>query len=114
MGVTSASSKRSGTREWLFQRIANAAICLWAIVFISQVICVGASYEEWQQLFSPLWFKLYSSVTLLVICLNSVLAGWQIGTDYIKSPAMNGTYMLVVKAGSLIYALLGLYILWML
>lgn len=114
MGVNSAMSKRSGTREWLFQRLANAAICLWAIIFISQLLCLETDYQAWQQLFSPTWFKVYSSITLIVICLNGILAGWQIGTDYIKANALNSAYMLLVKASSLIYGALGLYILWFL
>lgn len=113
MALISSNGQRSGTKEWLFQRVANALICLWAILFIIQVICLEeASFTSWQALFAPMWWKLFSSLTLLVICLNSVLAGWQIGTDYIKVAQVNRIYMLIVKVGSFVYALAGLYILW--
>ncbi|WCN07614.1 succinate dehydrogenase, hydrophobic membrane anchor protein [Marinomonas mediterranea] len=104
---------RSGTREWLFQRLSNLLICVWSVVFISLFISAPQlNYESWVQLFSPLWFKLYSSSTLLIVCLNSVLAGWQIGTDYIKANAVNWVYMQFIRLVSLLYAVLGLFILW--
>ncbi|WP_235075928.1 succinate dehydrogenase, hydrophobic membrane anchor protein [Marinomonas profundimaris] len=109
----SLGNTRSGTREWVFQRITNLAICLWGVVIIGLVLNVDtATFADWQNLFAPMWFKIYSSVTLLMVCLNSVLAGWQIGTDYIKPKGINTLYMAVVKLGSVAYAAFGLYILW--
>lgn len=113
MAITAAEKARSGTREWVFQRVSNLSICLWGLVF---VVCVAsmdsASFSDWQAVFEPLWFKLLSTLTLLLVSLNSVLAGWQIGTDYVKVPGLNKVYMLVVKVGSAAYACTGLYILW--
>lgn len=113
MAITAAEKARSGTREWVYQRASNLSICLWAVVFVACVAAMeSASFADWQAVFEPLWFKLYSSVTLALISVNSVLAGWQIGTDYVKIPALNKVYMLVVKVGSAAYLCAGLYILW--
>lgn len=113
MGVMSSSKMRSGTREWIFQRLSNVAICLWTVVFIGLILTLEtATFADWKGLFSPMWFKVYSSITLLMVCLNAVLAGWQIGTDYVKPNGINRIYMAVVIIGSLSYTLLGLSILW--
>jgi len=104
---------RSGTREWVFQRLSNLAICLWAVVFIGLILSIdAATFADWKNLFSPMWFKVYSSITLIIICSNSVLAGWQIGTDYIKPILINRLFMTVVILGSVAYTILGLSILW--
>lgn len=107
-------SVRSGTREWLFQRIANVAIVLYALVFIVLVLTLeNVSFNAWAGLFDTLWFKIYSSLTLLIVALNSVLAGWQIGADYVKVTPINRIYMAVVIGGTLIYLVAGNWILWL-
>lgn len=109
----SSGKTRSGVREWIFQRVSNVTICLWAVIFIALILTLDtATFADWKGLFSPMWFKVYSSITLIIVCLNAVLAGWQIGTDYIKPSCINRIYMAVVIVGSLGYTALGLSILW--
>ncbi|ETX12287.1 succinate dehydrogenase [Marinomonas ushuaiensis DSM 15871] len=110
MGVMLSGKARSGTREWVFQRLSNVAICLWVVVFIGLILTLDtATFSDWKALFSPTWFKVYTSITLIMACLNGVLAGWQIGTDYIKPNCINRIYIAVVIAGSLSYLAFGLY-----
>jgi len=113
MGMTAAEKARSGTKEWIFQRISNLAIVLYALVFVALVAGMDTvDYASWSALYGATWFKLYSSLTLILVCLNSILAGWQIGTDYIKPEGTNKLYSLVVKAGSAAYLVFGLVIFW--
>lgn len=113
MGMTAAEKARSGTKEWIFQRISNLAIVLYGLVFVILVAGMDTvDYASWQALYGATWFKLYSSLTLILVCLNSILAGWQIGTDYVKAEGANKLYSLVVKAGSGIYLVFGLVIFW--
>lgn len=115
MGLIAAGKMRSGTREWVFQRVSNLLICAWGAVFIAQLMLLGeASYASWLSLFQPLWFKVFSTCVLSFITLNSVLAGWQIGADYVKASMPNKLYMLVCIVGSAAYFTVGLYILWVL
>ncbi len=105
---------RSGTKEWVFQRIANLSIVLYSVVLIASVLMMEeASFAAWQGVFGALWFKVYSTVTLFLVSLNSVLAGWQIGTDYVKVAAINRVYILICFVGTLAYLLVGNYILWL-
>ncbi|MBJ7536648.1 succinate dehydrogenase, hydrophobic membrane anchor protein [Marinomonas transparens] len=113
MGIMSLGKARSGSREWVFQRVSNLAICIWGVIFIGLVLTIDtATFTDWKALFSPIWFKVYSSITLIMVCLNSVLAGWQIGTDYIKPNVINRLFMTLVILGSMAYTILGLSILW--
>jgi succinate dehydrogenase hydrophobic anchor subunit len=63
------------------------------------------------------WFKVYSTVTLLIVMANSLLAGWQIGTDYTQKVPVAGfgvifhSFYTLVSISMLVF---GLYILWVL
>lgn len=116
MGVATSSKKRNGVNEWIFQRISNLAIIAWFIIYLGLIIVKSpTSYEAWVLLHSALWFKIYSSTTLVLASLNSMLAGWQIGTDYIQKVPFSWfgpLYYTVCFALSIIYFASGLYILW--
>ncbi|NQZ33540.1 MAG: succinate dehydrogenase, hydrophobic membrane anchor protein [Oceanospirillaceae bacterium] len=115
MDLTILGKVRSGKREWLFQRLSNLSIVLWGIVFIVQVLLMAdTGYAAWQGIFAPLWFKLYTSITLLIISLNSVLAGWQIGTDYVKKACVNRIFMALCIFATAVYTFVGLYVIWLL
>lgn len=110
------SLKRNGVREWIFQRFSNLLIIIFAAVYIGLFWSLETiNYESWQAMHNALWFKLFATFTLIVVMLNSVLAGWQIGTDYTQkvpiaafTPLFHGFYLL----GSLLFLAFGLYILW--
>ena len=80
MGIMS-----SGISQWKFQRFANASF----VVFGICLLCVftaenGLSYDSLSELFASVGFKIYFLVTLVLACLNGVLAAWQIDGDYAK------------------------------
>ncbi|MDB4837674.1 succinate dehydrogenase, hydrophobic membrane anchor protein [Marinomonas sp.] len=116
MGLGLVRGNRSGTQEWIFQRVSNAAIILWGVVYISLLLSQAElTYESWTALHGATWFKLYSTVTLVLAMANSIIAGWQIGTDYTQKVPVAGfesAYHLFYKVVTLAYLLLGLTILW--
>lgn len=115
MGLTLFGKVRSGQREWIFQRVSNLSIGLWGALFIVQLFLMNeANYAEFQAIFAPLWFKAYTSLTLLLIGVNSMLAGWQIGTDYVKKESVNRIFTFFCILISIDYVIAGLYILWLL
>ncbi|MEM0909694.1 MAG: succinate dehydrogenase, hydrophobic membrane anchor protein, partial [Pseudomonadota bacterium] len=60
-------------------------------------------------------FKIVSSVVLVVTMLNSLLAGWQIGTDYtqkVSIPGFGFIFHAFYMIGSLFFLLFGFNILW--
>jgi len=108
--------KRNGVKEWIFQRISDVMIFAYAIFYLVSVFTMeNVDYESWTAFHQSTGFKLYSTITLVVVMLNSLLAGWQIGTDYTQKVPVAGfsaafhTFYTVVTAGFLLF---GLYILW--
>ncbi len=107
---------RNGIREWVFQRISNVVIFAYGIFYILMVMSLGdASYSEWVAMHSGAVFKIVSSIALIVAMLNSVLAGWQIGTDYTQKVAVPGfgfIFHAFYIIGSLFFLIFGITILW--
>ena len=109
--------KRNGTREWIFQRFSTILITLYTFVYLGLFLSIQTyDYTSWTEMHSPIWFKLYSSITFITIMANSILAGWQIGTDYTQKVPLPGFSTLFHSFYTLItIAILSftLYILWL-
>lgn len=108
--------KRNGVHEWMFQRFSNLLIVIYAAVYIGLVLTMSeVNYENWLALHQTSWFKGFSTFTLVVVMLNSVLAGWQIGTDYTQKVPIPGFGVLFHSfylVGSIAFLLFGLFIIW--
>lgn len=73
----------NGVRQWIFQRTTNVFLVIFGLVLLITAFS-GISYESLSALLEAGWFKTLALVTLILGCLNSVLAGWQIVGDYAK------------------------------
>ena len=116
LGVGMVLTQRNGVREWIFQRVSNVLIIAYAIVYLSLIAFNDNwTYESWLAMHDALWFKAYSTATLIFAILNSILAGWQIGTDYVQKVPFawfGPFYTTVYWLGTLYILLLALFILW--
>jgi len=114
MGMTAAEKNRNGIREWVFQRATNFLVILYGVVMLCFFLSAdGFSYDTLSLLFSKTWFVLYTLITLACACLNSVLAGWQIATDYgrkfnISESALTSVGV-IVSAGYFVFGLMILF-----
>ena len=92
----------NGVRQWLFQRVANVVTVLFVIV-VFVTIFSGVSYESLNGLVGAVWFKILALVALLLGCVNSILAGWQIVGDYARKfhlpDSLLMTFVVVVTIG---------------
>ena len=108
--------KRNGVKEWIFQRFSNMLILVFAVVYIGLFFSLETvDYASWQAMHGAMWFKLFATFTLIVVMINSILAGWQIGTDYTQKvpiPAFSPLFHSFYILGSLAFLAFGLYILW--
>jgi succinate dehydrogenase / fumarate reductase membrane anchor subunit len=109
---------KNGFYGWIFQRFSTILITLYTITYVSLVLSLQTyDYITWTSMHDATWFKVYSTITLVIVMVNSLLAGWQIGTDYTQKVPLAGfgimfhSFYTVVTLGLLV---LGLYILWLL
>lgn len=73
----------SGVKQWMFQRISNALFITFGIALLVILLSEnGLSYASLKELFASTAWKIYFAVVLILACLNSVLAAWQIDGDY--------------------------------
>lgn len=108
---------KNGFHGWIFQRISTILITLYTLTYIVLVTSMQTyDYITWTAMHDVTWFKVYSTITLVIVMANSLLAGWQIGTDYTQKVPLPGfgimfhSFYTVVTIGLLV---LGLYILWL-
>ena len=113
MAINISETRRSGVYEWIFQRVTNVLIVIYGLIMASHFLSEAtADYSAMVAFFNQGWVILFSALILVLICLNSVLAGWQIAGDYLnKMPALNKLFMRVCMVVTVGYLLFGLVLL---
>lgn len=104
----------SGVKQWIFQRITNALIISFGVALLCVLLSDnGTSYASLKELFSSQGWKLYFVVVLILSCINSVLAGWQIDGDYAKKFGLPSNIVITLGAAlvSFIFLFYGLRLL---
>lgn len=119
--VTAVTSLgRNGVSDWLIQR-ATALIMLAYVIFLVAYIVITPelSYADWQGLFSQLWMRIFSLITLLSIVAHAWIGLWIVLTDYITEYMMGGKAVVLrllallgLAAVALTYTLWGIEIIW--
>lgn len=101
----------NGVSQWIFQRAANVLLVLFGLVILVTLMN-GLTYESLTGLLNATWFKFFALVVLVVGCLNSVLAGWQIAGDYAKKFHIpSGLLMAFIVIVTAVFFIAGLSIL---
>ena len=100
----------NGVKQWVFQRVTNALIVTFGIALL-WVLWSGEAltYESLTQLVTASGFTYYFALVLVLACLNSVLAAWQIDGDYaLKFGIPKNLITIVAIIVSLVYLVYGL------
>ena len=93
VGLVMMKMINSGTKQWVFQRVCNFVIVVYTALFISMLATSDLnSFEAVSSLFSQTWFKVTTSICIILFALNSVMAGWQIAGDYVKVEPLNKVF----------------------
>lgn len=95
----------SGVKQWLFQRVSNAlfvtfGICLVCVLWSTDSL----TYDGLTALLAS--WKWYFAIVLILACINSVLAAWQIDGDYAKK---FGIPSMVITVSALLVSLVFLF-----
>ncbi|NNL56561.1 MAG: hypothetical protein HKO71_02305 [Pseudomonadales bacterium] len=100
-----------GVKQWLFQRGSNAVFVLFGFYLLFTLLN-GVGPATLDNALSGGVSRLFILVTLLLACLNAMLAGWQIAGDYAHKINVNDRVVTAVGVVvSLVYLVVGLQIL---
>ncbi|KZN30693.1 succinate dehydrogenase, hydrophobic membrane anchor protein [Pseudoalteromonas luteoviolacea] len=84
---------RSGTKQWVLQRISNTVIVAYSLLVVTLLFLEPVTnHQALASFFSPIWFKVLTSISVCIFTLNGVIAGWQIAGDYVKGDAINKAF----------------------
>jgi succinate dehydrogenase / fumarate reductase, membrane anchor subunit len=111
--VTAVTSfGRSGTSDWLMQRVSGV-ILLAYFLFLSWVVLAGVDYASWKALFDQTWVKVFSLMALLSLAAHAWIGLWAVVTDYLTERMMGTTgNVLRISAQLLIALVLFVYVVW--
>ena len=104
---------KSGSNQWIFQRLSNACIVAYSACLICLLCTVDlSSFSAVSNLFHSTWFKVITSLCVVFFAFNSVLAGWQIAGDYVKHNTLNKLVNMICMIASAVSIVIILATLW--
>ncbi len=119
--VTSVTNfGRSGLHDWIIQRVSAVVLAAYTIFLVGFIVCTPElGYEQWKELFSQLWMRVFSLATLLSLAVHAWIGLWAVLTDYIttrlmgaKATALRVLCQLALGVVTLTYTVWGIEILW--
>ncbi|MFS1523511.1 succinate dehydrogenase, hydrophobic membrane anchor protein [Microbulbifer sp. 2304DJ12-6] len=117
---TVTSFGRSGTFDWLYQRV-TAVVLIAYLLFIVGFIFLAKDfgYQAWSELFAQRWMRVFSLVALLSVIIHAWIGLWSVVTDYITNRVMGGKATALrlfvetaLAAIAVLYTVWGIEILW--
>ncbi len=119
--VTSVTSfGRSGLYDWLIQRVGAAVMAAYTIFITAYLISNSEiTFEQWHGLFSQLWMRVFSLVTLLSFISHAWIGLWAVLTDYLtvrllgnKATILRIFAQMMLGGVAITYLVWGIEILW--
>lgn len=113
MVVNPTSLTGNGLRDFLIQRISSVFIALYAFFILGFIwIHPQMDYLTWRELFTPLWVKLFSLLTLIFFMQHSYIGLWTVSTDYVKPWPVRLAVQVFIRIALLLLLAWGIQILW--
>lgn len=119
--VTSVTSfGRSGLYDWLIQRVGGLVMAVYTIFLtIYLVVTPELTFEQWQSLYSQLWMRVFTLVTLLSFISHAWIGLWAVLTDYLtvrllgpKATFLRIFAQMVLGAVAVTYLVWGVQVIW--
>ncbi len=119
--VTAVTSfGRSGLYDWMVQRISAVVMAAYTIFLVGFILLTPeVGYEQWKELYSHLWMRVFSLITLLSLAAHAWIGLWAVLTDYLTTRLMGttGTVLrvfaqIVLGVVTVTYTVWGIEILW--
>ncbi|WP_299978057.1 succinate dehydrogenase, hydrophobic membrane anchor protein [uncultured Pseudoteredinibacter sp.] len=119
--VTAVTSfGRSGLYDWMIQRVSAVVMAAYTIFLAAFIVLTPElSYEVWKGLYSTLWMRVFSLITLLSIAAHAWIGLWAVLTDYLtnrlmgnKATILRVLMQMVLGLITVTYVVWGIEILW--
>lgn len=119
--VTSVTSfGRSGLYDWLIQRVSAVVLAAYTLFLTAYLIMnPELTYEQWSDLFSQLWMRVFSLAALLSFVTHAWIGLWSVVTDYLterllgaKATVLRIFAQIILGGVSVTYLVWGVEILW--
>ncbi|MAZ89860.1 MAG: succinate dehydrogenase, hydrophobic membrane anchor protein [Cellvibrionaceae bacterium] len=119
--VTAVTSfGRSGLYDWMIQRVSGVAMAAYVVFLVGFILTTpDVGYTEWKELYSTLWMRVFSLITLLSLAAHAWIGLWAVLTDYLTNRMMGAkaTVLRVIAQMALgvvtvTYVVWGIEILW--
>ena len=108
-----ASLKRDGVQDFVTIRATALIITLFSVYMCWFFVATPEiTFEIWQALFSGLFMKVFTLLTLIAIMFHVRIGLWQVLTDYVKAPFLRAAIQYVLNIMAVIYVAVGLFGLW--
>lgn len=119
--VTAVTSfGRSGLYDWMIQRVSAVAMAAYTIFLAGFIVLTPElDYDTWKGLYSTLWMRVFSLITLLSIAAHAWIGLWAVLTDYLttrlmgsKATVLRVLLQMVLGLVTVTYVVWGIEILW--
>lgn len=105
--------KRNGIQDYVSLRASAAIISAFSIYMVYFFIATPqVTFELWQGLFTSIYMKAFTLITLLAILMHVRIGLWQVLTDYVKPHNVRIVLQFVLNLMAFAYVAVGLFVLW--
>ena len=119
--VTAVTSfGRSGLYDWLIQRVSAVVMAAYVFFLAGFILCTPeVGFEQWKELYSTLWMRVFSLITLISLAAHAWIGLWAVLTDYLtnrmmgsKATVLRVLAQMLLGVVTVTYVVWGLEILW--
>lgn len=113
MVVNVTSLTGNGLRDWLIQQGSAFFIALYVFFLLGFLLLhPQVDYLTWRELFTPLWVKIFSLLTLFLLVLHTYIGLWTVSTDYLRPGVMRLSVQIIIRLALAALLIWGVQILW--
>jgi succinate dehydrogenase / fumarate reductase, membrane anchor subunit len=113
MVVKVTSLTGNGLKDWVIQRVSSLVVATYTIFMLSYLILhPQLDYLTWRELFTPLWMKLFSLLTLIAVLLHTYIGLWTVSTDYLRPLWIRFSVQMLIRLTIFILLIWGIQVLW--
>ena len=108
-----AAMKRNGIQDYVSLRATAAIITAFTAYMAYFFLSTDTvTFTVWQGLFSSIYMKAFTLITLVSIMIHVRIGLWQVLTDYIKPMGLRAGLQYVLNLIAVAYVAVGLFVLW--